>query len=204
MPSHYQVVDGVPLPARLGGHPALDFCNTWAGWDGVATGEYLTTFRALAIWADFAGVLAHDRVVGLCEQATAQHASARAVLGRARRFRANLYDVLLNRSTGTSLVGVQEEVGKAVKQHVLRPVAGGFRWTVAESAGLSAPLNAAAWSAAELLTSAQLAEVRACPGRGCGWLFLAPHGRRRWCSMAACGNRAKARRFAARDRDTRR
>ena len=34
----------------------------------------------------------------------------------------------------------------------------------------------------------------------CGWLFLdtSRSGRRRWCSMQSCGNRAKARRFYAR------
>jgi predicted RNA-binding Zn ribbon-like protein len=38
--------------------------------------------------------------------------------------------------------------------------------------------------------------VRACPGAGCGWLFYDPRGRRRWCVMAVCGNRAKAARHA--------
>jgi predicted RNA-binding Zn ribbon-like protein len=38
--------------------------------------------------------------------------------------------------------------------------------------------------------------VRTCPS--CGWLFLDARGRRRWCSMATCGNRAKVRAHAAR------
>lgn len=201
MPSHFQIVDGVPLPARLGGDPALDFCNTWTGWDGVATGDYLQTFADLAIWAGFVGILTHDRVDALCAQAAAAPAPAAAVLRRARRFRANLYAVVLNRSATSCWPGVEEELRKATKQYLLHPVADTFRWDVAESAGLSAPLHAAAWSAAQLLTSAELAAVRACPGGGCGWLFLDRHGRRKWCSMAACGNRAKVRRFAARERE---
>jgi hypothetical protein len=204
MPSYVQIVDGVRLPARLGGHPALDFCNTWAGWDGTATGEYLTTFRTLAIWAGFVGIVSDDRVDALCGQADAEPAAARAVLRRARLFRANFYDVVCNRGatcSGSSWIGVDEELRKAVKHHVLRPSEDDFRWEVAESAGLSAPLHAAARSAAQLLTSPELADVRACPGTGCGWLFLDRHGRRRWCSMAACGNRAKVRRFAARERE---
>ncbi|MGE5829869.1 MAG: CGNR zinc finger domain-containing protein [Micromonosporaceae bacterium] len=40
--------------------------------------------------------------------------------------------------------------------------------------------------------------MSACPGEICGWLFADPRGRRRWCSMAWCGNRAKARRYARR------
>jgi predicted RNA-binding Zn ribbon-like protein len=34
----------------------------------------------------------------------------------------------------------------------------------------------------------------------CGWVFADPSGRRRWCSMAWCGNRSKVRRHAARAR----
>src|SRR6185437_6680981 len=41
--------------------------------------------------------------------------------------------------------------------------------------------------------------LRACADPECGWLFLdrSQARRRRWCSMAECGNRAKARRFRA-------
>jgi predicted RNA-binding Zn ribbon-like protein len=66
------------------------------------------------------------------------------------------------------------------------------------STGLDLPLLAVAWAAADLLTST--GTVAACPGTGCGWLFADPRGRRRWCSMALCGNRAKARRHAGRAR----
>jgi predicted RNA-binding Zn ribbon-like protein len=55
-----------------------------------------------------------------------------------------------------------------------------------------------ALAAEGLLTSELSAFVSACPGAGCGWLFADRRGRRRWCSMAACGNRAKARRYAER------
>jgi predicted RNA-binding Zn ribbon-like protein len=52
-------------------------------------------------------------------------------------------------------------------------------------------------SAAELLTSGDLARVGQCPGEECGWLFLdtSRAGRRQWCDMADCGNLAKVRRF---------
>jgi predicted RNA-binding Zn ribbon-like protein len=48
-----------------------------------------------------------------------------------------------------------------------------------------------------LLTSDQVHRIAQChDADGCGWLFL-DHSRsraRQWCSMADCGNRAKARR----------
>jgi predicted RNA-binding Zn ribbon-like protein len=46
----------------------------------------------------------------------------------------------------------------------------------------------------------RLARLRRCPGRDCGWLFLDTSGRRRWCSMGACGSREKMRRMYARQR----
>jgi predicted RNA-binding Zn ribbon-like protein len=52
------------------------------------------------------------------------------------------------------------------------------------------------WSAADLLVGRQLPRVRQCSNPACGWLFLddSKSGNRRWCSMSACGNRAKAHR----------
>ena len=48
--------------------------------------------------------------------------------------------------------------------------------------------------AAELLGTELRDRLRICPGPGCRGRFLddSPAGRRRWCSMAVCGNRSKA------------
>ena len=67
---------------------------------------------------------------------------------------------------------------------------------------LGALLAPVLWSAADLLVSAQLSRVRQCTNPQCGWLFLdnSKSGNRRWCSMGACGNRAKAHRHYLRQR----
>ncbi|HEU0234990.1 MAG TPA: CGNR zinc finger domain-containing protein [Candidatus Limnocylindrales bacterium] len=46
--------------------------------------------------------------------------------------------------------------------------------------------------------------LRVCANDACRWVFFdaSPTGRRRWCSMASCGNRAKAARHRARVRAT--
>ncbi len=73
----------------------------------------------------------------------------------------------------------------------------GFAWDVdlrgTTALGQLAPLL---WSAGDLLASGKLDRVRRCANPECGWLFLddSRAGKRRWCSMSACGNRAKARR----------
>ncbi|HYX69264.1 MAG TPA: ABATE domain-containing protein [Terriglobales bacterium] len=50
-------------------------------------------------------------------------------------------------------------------------------------------------AAAALLTSGARGLVRQCADAECGWLFLdrSHAGQRRWCRMADCGNRNKAR-----------
>lgn len=57
--------------------------------------------------------------------------------------------------------------------------------------GLLAPVAAAA---AELLATGDRSRLRRCAADGCGrWFYdVSRNGRRRWCSMARCGNRAKA------------
>jgi predicted RNA-binding Zn ribbon-like protein len=59
------------------------------------------------------------------------------------------------------------------------------------------------WSAADLLVGPQIPRVRQCANPACGWLFLdtSKGGNRRWCSMSACGNRAKAHRHYMRHKD---
>jgi predicted RNA-binding Zn ribbon-like protein len=55
-------------------------------------------------------------------------------------------------------------------------------------------------SAADLLTSDKLRDVRACAAEDCRWLFLdiSKNHSRRWCDMETCGNQAKARRHYSR------
>jgi len=56
-------------------------------------------------------------------------------------------------------------------------------------------------AATDLLTSVSRGMVRQCEDAGCGWLFLDRSNARtrRWCSMADCGNRNKARKYYRRE-----
>jgi predicted RNA-binding Zn ribbon-like protein len=71
---------------------------------------------------------------------------------------------------------------------------------VARESGLDWLLAAVARSAAEILVEGAQARVRICANPVCG-LFFSDHSRthrRRWCSMAVCGNRNKVASFARR------
>ncbi|MGN9837091.1 CGNR zinc finger domain-containing protein [Nonomuraea sp. H19] len=56
----------------------------------------------------------------------------------------------------------------------------------------------AAWlseSAADLLADPAVTRIRPCEAHDCVMLFLPAHPRRRWCSAARCGNRARVARY---------
>lgn len=61
-------------------------------------------------------------------------------------------------------------------------------------------LGAIARSAADLLASGELDRVKVCDAHDCGWFFVdvSRNKSRRWCDMAGCGNRDKARRYRER------
>ena len=71
---------------------------------------------------------------------------------------------------------------------------------VAREGGLDWLLAAIARSAAEIIVEGSQARVRVCANPACGLFFSdeSRTGRRRWCSMAVCGNRYKVASFARR------
>ncbi len=122
-------------------------------------------------------------------------------LDRARSLRHALYAACTDATDDAAWEAVAVEGRAAASQAVLsRGNAPGHRWSIAPDAGLERPVLELAREAADLLARTDMRRVKACPGSHCGWLFLDPSGRRRWCSMEVCGNRAKARRHAERRR----
>jgi hypothetical protein len=56
---HRVLVEGVALPKRIGGHPALDFCNTWANWGAppAPNREWLSEYETFALWTAYAELI---------------------------------------------------------------------------------------------------------------------------------------------------
>ncbi|HEX6872337.1 MAG TPA: CGNR zinc finger domain-containing protein [Micromonosporaceae bacterium] len=207
------IVDGLAVPLPVSDHPAINFCNTRAGWGASRPKEYLLGYPQFAVWAREYDVLDAATCRALLAAGQADPAGAAGLVDRAVRFRSGLYAVLTRGATAADWTAVNAEVQRAlataelvpapVTEAITTPTGQGAppaTWAVAGRELLDHPLLAVAWSAAQLLTSPVAASARACPGSGCGWLFLDPRGRRRWCSMAWCGNRAKVRRHAQRQR----
>ncbi|HEY6328502.1 MAG TPA: CGNR zinc finger domain-containing protein [Blastocatellia bacterium] len=192
----------------LGGELCLDFVNT-LGWRlRPYPTEYLCAIRDLIHWSRQLGAITKRDAELLEKTATASPAKAAEVLANAIKLREGTYrifaalaagskaahsdlrefnDILAPLLSNTGLVP-----GESAGNANARTLAWG--WNGARNA-LERLLWPVAWSAANLLGS-DPSRVRQCEGEGCGWLFLdtSKNGRRQWCSMKGCGNRAKARR----------
>ena len=87
-------------------------------------------------------------------------------------------------------------------QLVLDP-AGGDQFTVSQVGDdLAQARSTIAGSLAHYLADHDRERLRICADDTCRWLFVdhSPAGRRRWCDMRTCGNRAKVARHRARAR----
>ncbi len=178
------------LPKPIGGHPALELCNTYAGWGEppAPRGEWLRDYPTLLAWAEFTGLI----------ESTSPRQGGDRVLAEVREFRDALYRLLRYADeTAFAEVAARADRANALTTLTAEP-GGGARFRLPPSTDPELPLHAVALAAADLL--GRDVRVRACPGSGCGWLFLDPRGRRVWCSMASCGNRSKVRAHADRQR----
>ena len=210
MTSH--VFHGVRLPDAVAGHPALDFCNTRAGWGEERPKEYLSSVEAFLMWCLEQQLLRDETVERLRERVQADDVAAEALLDTALELRDAVHDVALGERSGRAWEVVAgwaqraRAAGRLVPAEPV-PVAPGelsgstaARWELDPESDIDAPLLAVAHAVDDLLTSPLGTTVGSCPGHGCGWLFTDRRRRRRWCSMAACGNREKVRRHAERAR----
>jgi predicted RNA-binding Zn ribbon-like protein len=177
----------------------LDFLNSESFDDGVPE-EHLATAEEAIAWFASRG-LAHEPSL----RAQAEHDEA-GLLGRVYATRAALravWDTEVERR-------IPDQRTLDVVNAVLREaprielVAGddccgiGHRHTVDDPAGealarLAEPLVGA-------IAAGDTGRFRICANDGCRWVFedRSRGGRRRWCDMSSCGNRAKAQRFRSR------
>lgn len=206
------------LPFRwLGGAFCLDFANTVAWLSGADCGlsvrpraeyERFTSYARVVAWAREAGIVPEQDAASLLEAADSNPESAAHALQTAISLREAIHFLFLpgaddGGADSRPLETLNRVMVRGLARRSVRSTDTGFSWAW-ESGGqsLEAPLWPVALSAAELLTSHDRRRVRQCRGNDCGFLFL-DKGRgpgRRWCDMAHCGNRAKARHHYRRTR----
>ena len=194
------------------GRLCLDFTNTVRARPLSEKVDLIRSYEDLLSWARQATILTPGETAALGETARQQTRAATDALAQALALREGLYGIFSARAAGlpapaSDLHTVNKAIGKAMTRAGLSPsVAGGFEWSWPDT---PPGLDRVAWwvarSAAELLTSPDLAAVRECAGYDCGRLFMdgTKNRSRRWCDMASCGNRAKGRRHYERLKSTR-
>lgn len=203
----------LPHPAEhlfdlSGGALCLDLANTVSGRGAESPIERLGSYADLLAWARQSAVLAAPAAERLTRLAAGSPEAATAALARAVELREALFALFAaiaahRKPPAGALATLNRFLAAALGRLQVERGAGGYAWSWrSEPASLDDLLGPAAWSAAGLLTSGELAAVRECASPTCRWLFL-DHSRnqsRRWCDMKTCGNRVKVRRHYQRQR----
>ena len=187
---------------------AIDFANTryWRG--SKQPTEMLGAVPALLEWAASnalvsSATLSRFRAAWTDRSEQGQAAFAQAIGWREAMFRG------LAAASGDSVPApddlemLNQALAQAPARRRLFQTVSERGWEVGvmppTAASLLAPVL---WSAGDLLLGPKLARVRQCANPACRFLFLddSKTGNRRWCSMSACGNRAKAHRHYLRQK----
>jgi len=193
----------------LGGRLCLDFVNTVDPRHGQNAQEFLTDYADLVAWAVHAHTISADDERRLLAQAKREPAKAADAFATARELRDHMYRLFSRIAAGQpqdrSALGALNAALSEASRHAQLDVddRGNFTWAWADTSHLDRVWWPVTRSAAELLTAGHHDRLRECPGPdGCGWLFYdtSRNGRRRWCSMEGCGNRAKGQRHYQRTR----
>jgi predicted RNA-binding Zn ribbon-like protein len=188
----------------------LAFANTlsWRGRE--APLEELGDLDDLLHWAARSVGLAANAVGELKSWAREHRAIAAKLFAEAIALREVIYRIFSALASGDTVSGqdlaaLNRALAAAPSRDRLAPTDAGYGWQIGP-----APLRAATllapvlWSAGDLMARDRRRRVRLCANAQCLWLFLdqSKGGTRRWCDMASCGNRAKARRHYQRSKQT--
>jgi predicted RNA-binding Zn ribbon-like protein len=187
----------------LGGRLCLDFANTldWRGTDTPV--EFLNTYQDLVVWSRHAGICTHRDARQLAIRAEWSAAEAKEVHRRAIELREIIYCLFAAISQNKNpskeeLIRFNKELSLSMKDTQIKKISDGYTLdATGNKSKLGWILNPIIRSAAEVLVSDELKNIKSCADPACGWLFLdiSRNKRRRWCDMQDCGNRAKASRF---------
>lgn len=184
----------------------LDFTHT-VSWRGSAAPiERLADIDDLLSWIERNAGMARDALRRIGRWTRDNPEAAQELLGEAVKTRETIYRILSAIAEGRPVpdkdfAGLTRAIAETPPRNALVRSDGRFGWRIADLRPVAAHLLAPVlWSAGDLILAADRRRVRRCANEECLWLFLdeSKSGTRRWCDMASCGNRAKARRHYSR------
>ncbi|WP_433537335.1 CGNR zinc finger domain-containing protein [Micromonospora sp. CA-249363] len=197
---------GAYVWSRIGGHLALDLCNTMS-WrlDAARRIDRLADPADLVNW--FATVVGEADRGPLMNDLVDRPAEADRALEAVRRLRDTTVRVVDAQVDGdpadpADLASIttawRRALGVATFPARL-PLA-----AVVDPTTVPALVSYLALSVVDLVNHPDPSRLRRCDGEGCGWLFLdsTRNRSRRWCDPLDCGNRARVRNYVQRQRRT--
>lgn len=204
MPIEFETADTTAEFTRFVGERLwLDFVNSdHALRDPGDHADALDAFESYVSWLRAARVLDAERATAMLRRAHQQPTAASAALHEARRLRNVLRGLAEHggipggRAEEAAISEINRILGRSAgSRRVESSSDGGFVRsfvTVGDVfAGLLVPVIE---SAADALVQVELPRVHRCANPRCSRVFFdaSRNGKRRWCDMASCGNRAKA------------
>lgn len=184
-----------PSPLFVGDDLALDFINT----------RYGTGDRHVDCLVDDDSVLAWLKLAQLLPDGIDQ--APTGLLKLARELRDNACQLVDAAKAGSAadakVVNRVIELGRAPRELAWDDASRSFKlFSKARPGNAASLLEPVAQALVRLLTAEQLERVRQCEAHDCTLLFhdLTKSHRRRWCSMALCGNRMKVAAFRSRQK----
>ena len=186
-----------PASRLLGGRLSLDFVNA------TPTNAELPWERLIQ-FLESASIVSAGRGAQLLSLPQSDPQAAEALLLKARRLGSALRKVFAatlrkQRIAGEWIEPLNEILRITEGHDELMAQAGVWKIEfVAREGGLDWLLAAVARSGAEIIVEGARARLRLCANPHCGLFFYdnSRTRRRRWCSMAVCGNRSKVAAFA--------
>ena len=200
----------------IAGNLALDFTNTVHTAALPDPRDEFKKIEDLLDWARRARLLTAQYSTRLTKQFQSRPVRAQQALARALRLRSVIYRLFSRQAESGNIdekaLAQFNRWFRTAMSHVriIRQAHGvpleqtkgrlAFGWDLPSSRPLDRILWEITRSAADLLLSSDLQRVGQCKDDFCSWLFVdaSRNGRRCWCSMQLCGNRARVRSYRSR------
>lgn len=192
----------VPVTSLLGGRLAVDFANA-PGHPGTPLRS--NSWEQFVLFLEAANIVSSERSAQLMALPRTNANAADHLLARATRLRQGLRSafaaIVHKERISRDWIEPINEILRITEGHDELSFEGTWKLQfIAREEGLEWLLAAIARSAAEIIAEGLEARLRKCANPRCNLFFcdISRTHRRRWCSMAVCGNRHKVKSFARR------
>jgi len=195
--------DSISARMLLGGRLAVDFANA-PSYPGMAARE--PSWEELVVFLEASHVVSRERGANLMALPESDPQAAEKILSRAIRLREGLrkaFGAMVKKERiQAEWIAPINEILRITEGHdeLTQDGAGWKLEFMAREGGVDWLFAAVARSAAEIIVEGSHSRLRACANPSCSLYFfdVSRTHRRRWCSMAICGNRHKVSSFAKR------